>query len=529
MVAVTIKTVAKAYFVSVLLLAILVSPLPQLALALVLLAIQLALTLRPPKGNMGLVLIFASLIFAPLAFSAMVGGVFAVLLMIPGFLLIDESLKENAAGQRFGFKKAGRVASDVLKVLSTGVLVVFLASVLLWNLTLMLTVAALSAYFVVILTGVFRKIPRTPFEESKTWNRIVVGETVSSMSPLKTKCNVPIFVSLSSLVSWVNVEHSEFVLPSGSEVNVALNFTPPLAGPSKILLHALAVDSRGLVMTGQNLEPVDLHIVPRAKYARWLATKYLERTASGSSIVGSVVSDFSQKVAKKGVEYYGSREFQPGDRWKDVDWKHTYLFGELIVKAFAGAQGQNAILVADLTAKDPEEADKLAFDLVMSAYTFALESLPTAFAVYNCDKILAMSAPMDPREALKKALQLAEKIIIVEPSEKFLEPTEMRKIRRSINQLEKTKMDAGQKLAEVLKLEYETNQKTAFNHPVSKALNKIIEGIRPPATITVVSSSSCNENVLNIILEKAVDKGYNIIKTSDEPATRTSSNYLIDR
>ncbi len=66
MVAVTIKTVAKVYFVSMLLLAILVSPLPQLGLALALLAIQLGLAYRQPKSSISLVLVFSSLILAPL-------------------------------------------------------------------------------------------------------------------------------------------------------------------------------------------------------------------------------------------------------------------------------------------------------------------------------------------------------------------------------------------------------------------------------------------------------------------------------
>ena len=41
-----------------------------------------------------------------------------------------------------------------------------------------------------------------------------------------------------------------------------------------------------------------------------------------------------------------------------------FLFGALIVKEFAVSQGQTAILVADLTAKDATEADKLAYDIV---------------------------------------------------------------------------------------------------------------------------------------------------------------------
>jgi hypothetical protein len=513
MVAVTVKMVAKAYFVMVLLLAILVSPLPQLGVALVLLVIQLGSTYKPPKVSLDLALVVGSLVFAPLAFSALAGGLYSVLLMIPAVLLLDQSLKENAAAQLSVFTKAGRSATGVLKALGIGLLLVFAASVIVWNITLMLTVAVLTVYLVVVLGYVFRKVPKLPFEESKTWSRTVVGDSVTNLAHIKAKSGMPIFASLSSASSWVHVEPSEFVLPARGQAEVDLRFVPPLAGPSKLRLQASAVDPRGLIQTDQILEPVELHIIPRAKYAQWLANKYLERTASGTSTAAFVATARSNKAARRGVEYHGSHQYQPGDRWKDIDWKHTYLLGELIVKEFTGSQGQTAILVADLTAKDAEEADKLAYDFVMSALTFATESLPTALAVYNQAEVLASIQPMNPREALKKTLQLTEKIMIVEPSEKVLQSAEMRRLRRSIGQLEQVNGDSTQRLVDVLRLEYEANQKAAVEHPAGKALAKIVEGTPPPATITVVSSSlSINDDALSITLEKLKEKGYNIVQ-----------------
>ena len=67
------------------------------------------------------------------------------------------------------------------------------------------------------------------------------------------------------------------------------------------------------------------------------------------------------------------------------------MLGELIVKEFAGAQGQTGIIVADLTAKDLEDADILAYNFVMSALTLATESLPSALAVYNQKEICGYS------------------------------------------------------------------------------------------------------------------------------------------
>ena len=511
MVAVTVKTVAKAYFVTVLLLAILVSPLPQLGVALVLLVIQLGSTYRPPKASLDLALVIGSLVFAPLAFSALAGGLYSVLLMIPALLLLEQSLKENASAQLSVFTKAGRSATGVLKALGTGLLLVFTASVIVWNITLMLTITVLTVYLVIILGYVFRKVPKMPFEESKTWSRTVVGDTATNLVLIKAKSGIPLFASLSPMSSWVHVEPSKFVLPAQGETEVDLRFVPPLAGPSKLRLRASAMDPRGLIQTDQILEPVELHIIPRAKYAQWLAKKYLERTASGTSMAAFVAAAMSNKAARKGVEYHGSREYQAGDRWKDIDWKHSYLLGELIVKEFAGSQGQTAILVADLTAKDAEEADKLAYDFVMSTLTLAMESLPTALAVYNHAEVLAAMSPMNPREALKKALDLTGKITIVEPSEKVLQSAEMRRLKRSIGQLEQVKADSAQELIDILKLEYKANRKAAADHPAGQALAKIVERISPPATITVVSSLSSNQEELSITLERLKEKGYNTI------------------
>jgi hypothetical protein len=139
--------------------------------------------------------------------------------------------------------------------------------------------------------------------------------------------------------------------------------------------------------------------------------------------------------------------------------------------------------------------------------------MPTALTVYNRKEVLATIPLSSPREALKKALKLTQSITIVEPSERVLQSAEMRRLRRSIGQLEQVNGDSTQRLVDVLRLEYEANQKAAVEHPAGKALAKIVEGTPPPATITVVSSSlSINDDALSITLEKLKEKGYNIVR-----------------
>ncbi len=508
---VTAKTVTKGYLVLVLLLAVFVSPLPQLGLALVLLAVQLFLVYKSVKANLELALVVASLVFVPLALVSLVGEGFSVLLIVPGLFLLDQSLRKAAVGPCFEGGKVGRRLTSVMKTLLLSLFLVLVASVLLVNFTLLLTALVLVGYLLGVVWYFVFRVPRAPFGHSNTWSRVVVGDTGESKTSLKSKAGVPVFVSLRALCSWVSILPENLVLPVRGEVGVGLRFVPPLAGPSKVAVEAVAVDERGLVQVSQVLELVDLHIIPRAKYARWLADKYLEQTAAGVGLAAPVASHRVQRAAKSGVEYLGSREFQAGDRWKDMDWKHTFRFGELIVKEFAGAQGQRAVLLADLTARDAEEADRVAYDFVMSALTLALEGVPTALAVYNAIEVLTVSAPSGAREVLKRVLMLTGQIVQVEGSEHVLEASSFSRIRRMARQLEGSDRAGAKVMAGVLRFEQEASEAAVGGHPVGQVLDRLLEFVEPPAVFTVVSGFD-EGGVLGLSLERLKGLGYSVVR-----------------
>ena len=505
------KTIAKAYLMLVLLAAILVSPLSYSLIALILLILQIYSVYKPLRVELSLALLVCTFILTPLALEPSAGKLFSAFLMIPTLPLLDQSLRENALNQFFIHSKGGRKATTVLKALVTTLLLVFMLSIVLLNQMLMLTSILLIGYLAVVLAYIFSKVPKMPLEESKTWSRVVVGDTVKTHVTVKGRAGMPLHVSLETPRSWVHVEPSRLVMATGGEAEVSLGITPPLAGPSKLELQALAIDSWGLTQTSQTLEPVDLDIIPRARYAEWLARKYLEETAPGTTPAVAIPPLRVVRAAKRGVEYYGSRMYQHGDRLKDVDWKHTFKLRELIVKEFAGAHGQQAMIVANLAAKDVEEADKLVYNLVMSALTLAREAVPTALAAYNHEEVLATIPPTNPREMLKKALRLTQSITLVEPLKKTLQSPEVQRLRRCIGQLEQVKTEPAQKLAGILRLEYETIQEAAKDHPASQALGKTAESTPPPAVITVVSPWSHDADALAITLEKLRGRGYNTV------------------
>ena len=509
MVSVTRGAIARVYLVVTLVLATLFSSVFQLGVALVLLGVVLYSFIRPLKAGLNLVLVVSVLVFAPLAFEALVGA-FAFLLLVPALFLLDESLRNFALSQVLRFSRVGRSASDVLKALVAGLALVFGVAVLVWNFTLMFSAILLLACLGVLVLYVFHGVPKKSLVEDKSWSRVVVGSPESAKFKVKCDAKSSVFVCLRSADLWVDVEPANFLLKAKGEVEVGLRFSPPLAGPSKIRLQACFVDSRGLVQTGQVLEPLDLHIIPRAKYAAWLAGKFLEQTSSGGGMATPVTTSSSMLV-KQGVEFFGSRAYQPGDRLKEIDWRHSYMLGDLIVKEFSGAQGQVGVIVADLTAKSAEDADLLAYDLVMSALTFATEGLPSGLAVYNSEGVVSVVQPMNSRETLKKALTLTEKIVVVDVKERVLETPKMGGLKRSMGLLEQVQGNSALRLGELLRFEVEANEAAAKLHPATLALAKAVEKINGSAVVTVVSSMGNDSGALSLALEQLREKGFSTV------------------
>ncbi len=501
-------TIARMYLIIALLFTVLFSPLLQLGIALTLLIVQLYCIYNPPRESLNISIVVATLILAPLAFQALVGEVFAMLLIIPAIILLDSSLKQYVSTQTFSFSKVGRTTTNLFKSLGFCFGAVLLASLILFNYTLVLTVATLFIYLTATLFYTYRKVPLNALQENKTWSRILAGESDSKTIKIKNSSKTPTKLFLKSADLWVQLEPTS--LNSNFNGEIHLQFTPPLAGPSKISVQTSIIDSHGLMVTNQILQPIDLNVVPRAKYAKWLANKFLEQTSQGSGTATGVSRSLS-KPGKFGVEFQGSRPYQPGDAWKSFDWKHTYMLNQFIVKEFSEAQGHVGVIVADLTAKDAEDADKLAYNLVMSALTLATEALPAALAVYNSHEVLAATATMSPREALKKTLELTEKITIEEPKEKVLQPLEMQRLKRSISQLKISKTETSQKLESILEFESVANMQEAKKNPAMQALMKTVKLTRSPAVITVASRISYDSDSLLLGLEQLREKGFRTV------------------
>jgi len=509
-----LKSLCQISVLFLLLAAIVLSALPYSVLALLLLMVMLFNTWRPlpPRINMVITVMavfLLPLVLAPtlqyLAYAALLSlttvQILTALTSLPVIYLLDYHLRQNAESTKAFVKnrRQGRFTTYTYVALFVSTLVMLLVSFILTNSTLLFTSIIFALYLLGMLIVVLLTIPRLPIDVSTIRKRAIAGSTVNVSLHASTRALIRVHCLIRPVDPWVKIAPHRFDL-SRTRTELSLTITPPLAGPSHPQLQVSVIDSRGLIQVNQLIEPVRVHVIPRAKYARWLAMKYLEQTRGGISTISAPTKAIP--IPKRGVEYSDSRSYQPGDQLKDIDWKHTLKLSQIIIKEYIEAGQQAAIIAANLSVSDAEEADKLAFNLITTALTLAHETIPTALAVYDHQRVVLTTAVTDPRDILKQTLSLVKDITSAEFTHRYLQLPNIGKLRQNIAQLRQLTSEPAQRLLGILDFEYRAIEKAAKNHPAYLALSSAAKYAPAPGIIIVVSQLNHDAEALLVTTEK---------------------------
>jgi hypothetical protein len=526
----SMRTLCRIYLLALLLLAAIVARLPYSPAAIILFLLTVLVLLRPTYSRLRVIVTLATVFLLPLALEPLVAfladigvlsssslnlGVFyiswsqaiAAVLVLPAIYMLDWGLIQSAQspdmedGQREGKSITSTTAS--LFVLA---LVMIFVSIIITSPPLFLTALFFLLYLLVSLVRIMLAIPTLAFDMPVVEQRVIAGDTVDITAQLASKASTGLMVTLASAEPWVRVGPQNVNL-NGDSIELLLTVVPPLAGPSRPRLRLAAVDIRGLVRVNYTAEPVALHVIPRAKYAEWLAMKYLEQagTGSGENLVPEA------RAPRRGTEYLDSRGYQPGDEMRNVDWKHTVKFNQLTVKEFVEAGGQTAIIGVNLSVADAEEADKLAFDLITTALTLAREMIPTALAAYNHEQVVQTTAVVDPRDTLKHSMALVNSIAQVEFGQRFLQPASLGRLRRNLVILRGATSQPAQQLLGILDFEYRAIEKAATDNPATVALLRSTERVPAPASVVLISRLNHDAEAVMVATERLQRRGFNML------------------
>ena len=299
---------------------------------------------------------------------------------------------------------------------------------------------------------------------------------------------------------------------ASDEIRIQVALTPPLAGPAELPLNACVIDPWGLSQVRFEIIPVKLVVIPRARYADYLARKYLAGSRFGRlPLVSSVGTIRSLYGLRQGIEFYGNRMYLPGDNLKNIDWKHSVKYNELVTKEFFEIQGQPVILLINLVAGDMEETDKLAYNIIVAALSLAQDGIPTALAAYDDQGVILSTPSLAAQELAVRALEIVKEIVTRENTAKSLNPPDVARLRANIRRLSETESAPAGVLRELLQIELKNLGHNARSSPCTAALNEVMTKANQQSTVLVISNQNHDAEALAFNLQTLTAKGNAVI------------------
>ena len=477
----------KIYVVIALIIATILSPLALSFVPILLLVWYLYMWRWPITAVVNLLTEYFMFFAISLLLTPHVGPLFSLIIALPVLFLINRGLEEVAESLVYQDTRYIRRPTNICLTFLLIVIAVLGVSLLLGSLSLLLSSAAIISYFVILGAVVLRRLPLKPVEETQVQQRMVAGKEDRLYIRLTTKTKIGGLLFLESPYEWLKVSPNILSLKE-NELVVKASLSPTLSGPSLVKIKGGATDRWGLIQIRFELEPIRLYVIPRARYAAWLAKRYLAGTKPGALLLISNVEALKPIYGlRRGVEYYGSQLYQPGDSLKNIDWKHSLKHNELITKEFAESHGRSAIILINLAVGNAEEADKLAYNIIVTAISLAQENIPAALAVYNHEGVKITTPMLQPRQLLLQSLKVAQEMVTFINPVKYLNPPDVARLRANISRIRFAKSKASQVLAQLLQLEYKNLNNTAKLNPATKALTEAFAKVDKQSNIVIIS------------------------------------------
>ena len=503
---------SRIYIAIALLVAAIFSPLPLSSIPLALLALYLYLWWQPISAISSLLLNYFLFFALAILFQPIVGIFFPLLISVPVLVSVNHALLQTSATLRYRESGRNRSPTSICTIMFLIPLVILVISALLSNLTLTLACLISASYLGILLRKVIRGMPSKPVEEIRIQQRMVAGTKTNLQLKLNSRCKVGGILFVESSHEWLKLRPTKLLLDA-KELQIDVSLSPPLSGPSTIKFRAYAIDQWGLIQLQFELEPLSLHIIPRARYAAWLARKYLDEAKTGSLPLASLPMALkTSSLSRTGIEYYGSRLYQPGDSLRHIDWKHSLKFNKFVTKEFAQSHGQSAMMLINLAVSDEEEADKLAYRIIVTAISLAQEGIPVALAAYDHEDVRLTTPPLQPRELVVRSLELTQQIVAFINPVRYLSPPDIARLRANISRVKFAQSEASKVLLQLLQLEYRTLDNNARLNPATKALLEALAKEKRQVNIVLISHHNHDAEALAFDAFSFARKGHAVIE-----------------
>ncbi|GEM_PF-533116 len=400
------------------------------------------------------------------------------------------------SGKSIAFRKGWGVSEGLVR---TGVviLIAIILATLLGKLSVIIAGAVLAGWLAVMVTRVVRAMPEIPVTAMTSTHRVLADDNLDFTLSIESSFKYGGWLSIQSPYKWVNVEPVSLPL-SNSKTELQISLTPYLSGPSSVRMDGSMTDCWGLLSRQIEFEVADLQVIPRARYAMWLAQKYLE-TSQSSAVMSmtSAVKKSKQAIgSRRGMDFYGTRLHQPGDSLRSIDWKHSMKLQDFVVREYEDSQTSSAMLLVNLAASSEQAADRLVYSLLTTAITLAAEGIPSVVAAYDHQEVAIVTESLDHRRLVLKCLELSHKVVHWERSHRYLATADLQRIRANKKRLEMLRKDSLATLIELMEVELKAIGQTAATNPATEALKRGLHRTRESSSVLILSERNHDEEAL---------------------------------
>ena len=503
--------ILKSYVCAALIAAVVFSPLSLSFVPIALLAWYLYEWWRPVSVMIDLLTQYFIYLAIAILFSYFISPWLAPIVSLPVLILITNSLEKAALKTHFKSTSARRSLTSTFFSSLILAVAVMLIAIFVTSAALIISDLILVIYLLALGTFIYIQFPPKPVQEEQIQLRILAGKDEHTQIALKSLSKVGGSLFIEAKEDWIKVNPVHLSLKNRMAY-FKISLTPALSGPLTVKLSAQAIDRWGLMQNNFEIEPIKLLIIPRAKYAVWLAKKYLAGTKPGSlPLLSTVGTTNVLQGLRQGIEYYGNRLYQPGDSLKQIDWKHSFKYNELISKEFTEFHGQPAIVLVNLVAGNAEEADLLAYNVIISALTLGQGGVPTALAAYNREKVIISTGVLSAIHLVTRSMQLIKEITIQADQIRYLNPPDILKLRSNIKRTNQSDSKPTKVLNEMLQLEYKTVKNHAKQNPCTEALNAVMSKVNERFSMVVISKRNHDAEALAFNSYMLTQKGNAVI------------------
>ena len=228
---------------------------------------------------------------------------------------------------------------------------------------------------------------------------------------------------------WLRCE-PETILPPESLLKLVVS--SPRSGVYELSNLEVEISDAFGVFEASIMIPLSLRVKVYPRVLPWImeAVRLIGESSPG-------LGEAPGKRKGLGLEYLWSREYQPGDSIRFVDWKATARLQKIIVKEFLEEGYGSVKIIYDLRAHGPVSNDECSAYFLSAVVSSARSGLPISLTIKNGDEVIVDREDLNPLDALKLALAH-----VIEPHffrrwdvYEFVEPKSARMLTRILGEL----------------------------------------------------------------------------------------------